>query len=278
MANRFSAFAFRATPRLFLRMPGSNVTASRAVPCGPTLRLLSLAIAALCPLPAPTQIPVDSRQVILGLSDSWESTHVELSLWRREPSGPWSRVGTPWKGRLGKDGLGWGIGLHPPGLPGPIKTEKDARAPGGIFELGDAYGYATSVPTHPNLRYHTVGPRDLWVDDPTSKYYNQHIRLAHPAPRTEWERKQQMRLNDHAHSLKLFIKHNAPPDAKAGMGSAIFFHIWRDNGRRYSAGCTTMPEDRLRQLLTQIDPAQHPLFVLLPKPAYQQLRGPWHLP
>lgn len=245
---------------------------------GPSRILPALALMAACYAPSLAQIPQNSRQIILGIADSWENTHVELSCWQRGPSGPWSRVGTPWKGRLGKDGLGWGIGLHPAGLPGPRKTEKDARAPCGIFELGDAYGYATSVPTHPNLRYHPVGPRDLWVDDPTSKYYNHHVRLSHAAPQTDWERKQQMRLNDPAHSLKLFIKHNAPPDAKPGMGSAIFFHIWRDNGRRYTAGCTTMPEDRLRDLLRWIDPLQRPLFVLLPKPAYAQLRGPWGLP
>ncbi len=248
----------------------------------PHARMPSLALAAitlaLLTGAAPCQIPGDCRQIILGIAESWEATHVDLTRWQREAQGPWKPYGPPWKGRLGKDGLGWGIGLHPPALPGPIKTEKDARAPCGIFELGDAYGYAPSVPTNPNLRYHPIGTRDMWVEDPASKYYNQHLRLPHAAPRNDWERKQQMRLNDPAHALKLFIKHNAPPNAQPGMGSAIFFHIWRDNGRRYSAGCTTMPEDWLRDLIRWVDPARRPLFVLLPKPAYAQLRAPWALP
>lgn len=244
-----------------------------------SLSAAAVACALLAPAhTAPFQIPADSRQIILGIAETWESTHVQLSLWHRDAQGQWRQSGQSWKGRLGKDGLGWGIGLHPQGLEGPTKTEKDARAPCGVFELGDAYGYAPSVPTHPNLRYHPVGARDMWVEDPTSKYYNQHLRLQHAAPRNDWERKQQMRLNDPAHALKIFIRHNAPPNPRPGMGSAIFFHIWRDDGRRHSAGCTTMPEDRLRQLLLSVDPAQRPLFVLLPKAAYQQLRGPWALP
>lgn len=261
-------------------MPWSWTIPARR-PSTSAARLLAATIA--CALPAPVgaatfQIPADSRQLIVGVADAWDSTHVSLSRWQRNTSGPWRQVGPAWKGRLGKDGLGWGIGLHPQGLPGPTKTEKDARAPCGVFELGDAYGYAASTPTNPNLPYHPVGPRDMWVEDATSRYYNQHLRLAHAAPQNDWERKQQMRLGDPAHSLKLFIKHNAPPNAQPGMGSAIFFHIWRDGGRRFTAGCTTMPEDCLRQLLTWVDPTRHPLFVLLPKPAYEQLRHPWALP
>lgn len=224
------------------------------------------------------RIPEDSNQLILGLAEDWASTSVTLGRWSRAKGGTWKRVGEHWAGRLGKDGLGWGIGLHPRGIAGPIKTEKDSRAPAGVFELGDAYGYAPSVKTNPRLEYHPVGPRDMWVEDSESKYYNQHLLLPHAAPTNEWEKKQQMRLNDHAHSLKLFIKHNAPPNAQPGMGSAIFFHIWRQDGRRHSAGCTTMAEPNLRELLRWVDPAQRPLFVLLPKATYAQLRRPWGLP
>lgn len=237
-----------------------------------------VAALAACADGAPFAIPPDSNQLILGIADDWTSTTVTLSRWARADHGQWKQIGDEWPGRLGKDGLGWGLGLHPKGLPGPMKTEKDARAPAGVFELGAAYGYAASVKANPRLPYHQVGPRDMWVEDADSKYYNQHLRLPHAAPRNAWEKKQQMRLNDHAHSLKLFIKHNAPPNAQPGMGSAIFFHIWRQDGRIHTAGCTTMPEDRLRQLLLWVDPAQRPLFVLLPRTAYEQLRRPWILP
>lgn len=72
----------------------------------------------------------------------------------------------------------------------------------------------------------------MWVDDPASPLYNQHFVLKHD-PVTPWEFKQQMKLNDYAHSLKLFIRHNAASGREKpvpGAGSSIFFHIWRRVG------------------------------------------------
>lgn len=64
----------------------------------------------------------------------------------------------------------------------------------------------------------------MWVDDPASPLYNQHFVLKHD-PVTPWEFKQQMKLNDYAHSLKLFIRHNAADGRQKpvpGAGSSIF--------------------------------------------------------
>jgi L,D-peptidoglycan transpeptidase YkuD (ErfK/YbiS/YcfS/YnhG family) len=117
----------------------------------------------------------------------------------------------------------------------------------------------------------------LWVEDPQSPHYNQHVRLDHP-PRTPWERKQQMKQADPAHALKLLILHNAPPRAVPGGGSAIFFHIWRAGGKRATSGCTAMAEPDLRELIRWIVQDRHPVYVLLPRSEYRQLRAPWGLP
>ncbi len=45
----------------------------------------------------------------------------------------------------------------------------------------------------------------------------------------------EMRQHDDAHSLKLYIAHNDAilgGEAIPGRGSAIFLHIWRDDGER----------------------------------------------
>jgi L,D-peptidoglycan transpeptidase YkuD (ErfK/YbiS/YcfS/YnhG family) len=97
-------------------------------------------------------------------------------------------------------------------------------------------------------------------------------------PSTAWEKKQQMKQTDPAHALKLFIAHNAPPKVVPGEGSSIFFHIWRSGGSKPTAGCTTMDEMKLRELIAKIDPSRRPLYVLLPKAEYDQHRGPWKLP
>ncbi|MGE9267512.1 MAG: L,D-transpeptidase family protein, partial [Verrucomicrobiales bacterium] len=158
-----------------------------------------------------------------------------------------------------------------------LKKEGDGRAPAGIFGIGGAWGYEANARRHPNLPYRQISPRDLWVEDVNSPSYNKHLVLDHE-PANAWEKKQQMRQGDHAHSLKVFIAHNAPPRARPGYGSAIFFHIWRGGGSKPTAGCTTIAENQLRKLITWLDPAKFPHYVLLPYPEYQRLRAPWRLP
>ncbi|MFH1067322.1 MAG: L,D-transpeptidase family protein [bacterium] len=222
-------------------------------------------------------LPETCRQLIVGITEDWNSSDVTLQKWVKRNDG-WQPYGQSWRGKVGRDGLAWGVGLHSETIAKigePIKTEGDWRAPAGVFELGDVYGYAPSFNSSTLLRYHTVTENDLWIEDPASIYYNTHVRLSYP-PSNEWEKKQQMRVNDSAHRLKLFILHNAPPNAIPGAGSSIFFHIWR-NGKP-SSGCTVMPAKSLIKLVEWLHPMLHPLFVLLPKPVYQELLKPWGLP
>lgn len=110
--------------------------------------------------------------------------------------------------------------------------------------------------------------------------YNQHFVLKHD-PVTPWEFKQQMKLNDYAHSLKLFIRHNAADGRRKpvpGAGSSIFFHIWRRDGGAPTAGCTAMSEENLRAMIAWLDPSRHPLYILLPAREYLRLRRAWGLP
>jgi len=127
------------------------------------------------------------------------------------------------------------------------------------------------------MPYTQITSRDLWVEDPDSPDYNRHIRLdAEPA--TAWEKEQQMKQNDPAHALKLFIEHNAAATIRPGAGSSIFFHIWRGGGSKATAGCTTMSEPNLRSLIAALDPSKNPLFVILPEDDYTRLRDTWKLP
>jgi L,D-peptidoglycan transpeptidase YkuD (ErfK/YbiS/YcfS/YnhG family) len=86
-----------------------------------------------------------------------------------------------------------------------------------------------------------------------------------------------MRQDDPAHSLKLFIRHNAPPDAKPGSGSAIFFHLCRSQNS-VTTGCTSMDELAFRELLSSFLPKDEPVYVLLPRPDYDRLKASWELP
>lgn len=239
------------------------------------LRTLLLCLLAATSLTA-FQLPAESSICIVGQAKDWNSSTVTLSLF--EKSGKtWQAVGAPWQGRLGKSGLVWGKGIHPNPRGATLKQEGDQRSPAGVFTIGGAWGDAASIRKHPELFYRQVTSRDLWVEDPASPKYNQHIVLDHE-PASPWEKKQQMKQNDAAHSLKLFIAHNAPPRVTANAGSSIFFHVWRQGGSRATAGCTTMDKAKLQWLISKIDPKRNPIYVLLPAAEYSELRKDWKLP
>lgn len=226
------------------------------------------------------QVPRNCTQAVVGIASDWNSSQVTLRVYEKRGR-HWKPAGASWKGRLGRNGLAWGHGVHPlQANATPGKVEGDKRTPAGIFKIGGAYGYAPEIKRNPHLRYHHVTPRDLWVEDPTSPHYNRHLTLDHN-PKAGWEKKAQMRQDDHAHSLKLYIAHN---DAVLGgrpvpgLGSAIFFHIWRGGGSKATVGCTTMHETQLKQLIARIDPARNPVYIVLPTAEYQQHRRDWKLP
>ncbi len=234
-----------------------------------------LALFAIIPAAA-FEVPANSTQCLVGISESWDDSTVTLILYEKTESA-WKPVSKAWPARLGKSGLVWGKGLHPVPTGAVTKKEGDNRSPAGVFAIGGAWGYESGISKHAALPYCQVTTRDLWVEDPASPQYNRHIVLEHE-PTTPWEKKQQMKQNDPAHSLKLFIAHNAPPNAVPNAGSSIFFHIWRGGGTRPTAGCTTMEKPKLQWLIAQIDPSRHPLYVLLPKAEYHQYRSIWKLP
>lgn len=240
--------------------------------------LLRLLIALVIPLYAATgfQLPPASSQCLVGIADSWDSSHATLTFYQKS-GGRWTADGASWKARLGKSGLVWGAGLSPVPSGAATKKEGDWRSPAGVFTLGGVWGYDARIQKHPSLPYRKITPKDLWIEDPASPQYNRHVILDHE-PATAWEKKQQMKQDDPAHALKLFIDHNAPPKIVPGAGSSIFFHIWRGGGSKPTAGCTTMEEAKLRALIAKLDPAKRPLYVLLPRAEYERYRSSWKLP
>jgi L,D-peptidoglycan transpeptidase YkuD (ErfK/YbiS/YcfS/YnhG family) len=240
------------------------------------IRALISSILLLPGLAPAFELPSSSTQCITGIADDWNSSTVTLRFYEKF-DGRWIQKGEPWQGRLGKSGIVWGSGLHPVPPGAATKKEGDWRAPAGVFAIGGAWGYDATIRKHPKLFYRQVTSRDLWVEDPSSKDYNRNLVLDRE-PSTPWEKKQQMKQTDPAHALKLFIAHNAPPKVVPGEGSSIFFHIWRAGGTKPTAGCTTMDEKKLRELIAKIDPTRKPLYVLLPKAEYEKYRAKWKLP
>lgn len=233
-------------------------------------------------LVAHAQMPANCTQAILGIAEGWNSSQVSLSVVEKNRSGQWVRTLGPIPGRLGSNGLVWGLGLHANPAGATTKREGDGRSPAGIYAIGGLWTTnKTPVAHHKRIPEVRVGPCDLWVSDTaTPRLYNRYVRLDHPAS-TPWELKEQMRQTDYPHSIKLLICHNTaetPGRPVVGAGSSIFFHIWRRDGAAPTAGCTSMAEQNLRAIIAKLDPSRSPVYILLPRAEYARLRSAWRLP
>jgi L,D-peptidoglycan transpeptidase YkuD (ErfK/YbiS/YcfS/YnhG family) len=242
-----------------------------------TIPRLPILIAVLiAPMAAAWAAPIPSacRQLIVSVADTWDSSSGTLLRFERT-NGKWRPVPKPVRVLFGKNGLAWGIGVAGQDEAGKRKVEGDNRAPAGIFALGRAYGYAPSLPNAAGYPYHKVAASDAWIEDPDHPLYNQYVRVNPENPPT-WFKAAQMKQNDPAHKWKVEIRHNADPP-QPGMGSAIFFHIWRGENR-FSAGCTTMSESAILEMIAWLNPDAFPHYVLLPRTEYASLQGTWKLP
>jgi L,D-peptidoglycan transpeptidase YkuD (ErfK/YbiS/YcfS/YnhG family) len=222
-------------------------------------------------------VPEDCRQLIVAIAPAWDSMRGELQRFERSAaSGPWQPVGQPVPVLFGKNGLAWGRGLAGQEENGPRKRERDGRAPAGLFRIGKIYTYDPALPAGANFPFHQVTKADAWIDDPSRPDYNLHVRIDDPRNPPPWFAKQKMRHNDFAYRWLVEIRHNSDPP-QPHEGSAIFFHI-RRGAARPSAGCTTMAESALVELIRWLRADAHPTYALLPRALYVEKAAAWSLP
>jgi len=235
--------------------------------------LVVLAVAAAAATAEPLGPGV--RQLLLSLAPDWNSTSGTLQRYERRADGTWARVGGPVAVLYGKQGLAWGRGVLGREEAGLRKREGDGRTPAGAFELGVIYGNDSRLPEGADYPYHQVTEFDAWPDDPANPLYNRHVTVAAANP-PAWFAVQRMRTGDPAYRWRVEIRHNADP-IEPGAGSATFFHIRRGETRP-TAGCTTMAEPDLRELVVWLRAAAQPHYVLLTRADYLRLWAAWGLP
>jgi L,D-peptidoglycan transpeptidase YkuD (ErfK/YbiS/YcfS/YnhG family) len=213
-------------------------------------------------------------QLAVSVASDWASSSGKLQLFERD-GGLWRASSAPFRVLYGKGGLAWGRGILGENEPGLQKTERDKRAPAGVFKIGRIYTYDPALPDGARYPFHTITEADAWIDDPTLPHYNQHV-VVDPKNPPPWFEKQKMRLNDPPHRWLIEIRHNADPPVP-NAGSAIFFHIQR-GANRSSAGCTVMPEASIRQIIKWLRKEKNPYYVLLPRDEYLKRWKAWGLP
>ncbi len=215
-----------------------------------------------------------AQQLIVGVAQTWDSSGGKLQRFERAGRG-WKAVAPPVSVLFGRQGLAWGRGLLGTDEPGKHKAEKDWRAPAGVFRIGKIYTYDRALPPGSDFPFHTVTDGDAWIDDVTHPDYNRHVAID-PAKPPAWFEKQKMRHGDFAYRWLVEIRHNSDPPVP-GAGSAIFFHI-RRGPQRPSAGCTTMAEENLVELIRWLRTGKRPHYALLPREEYLAKWKAWGLP
>lgn len=212
-----------------------------------------------------------TTQLLLVTTTDWETSTATLQ--RMEKSADhWQAVGESVPVRVGRNGLGWGVGLHQDGE-GVQKQEGDGKAPAGVFPLGMAFGYAEQAPVGLQMPYRIASERDYFIDAVDSPDYNRwrSIPLEQAnEPKQFWRSFERMRRDDHQYELGMIVGHNLFPTT-AGRGSAIFLHVWL-SPETPTSGCTAMSRESLLDVLEWLKLSANPLLLQVPEGELEALR------
>jgi len=205
-------------------------------------------------------LPTDSSQLLFVQTDDWNTKEGTLQRYERVTFNDkrWVKVGKPISIILGRNGLGWGKGLHTtPKNAKYIKKEGDGRAPAGLFTLGNGFGYSNF---EINFPYSTYKRTDHCVDDSNSQWYNKIIDSTEVDK--DYKSFEHMKLTNHLYRYGITVNHN--PEQIKNAGSCIFMHIRSENGKG-TAGCTAMKEEKIINILKWLNQEKKPLLLQLPK-------------
>jgi D-alanyl-D-alanine dipeptidase len=196
----------------------------------------------------------DTKQLLVVRTKNWSTPNGQLQ--RYEKKGDhWYKVGHEIHIKLGRNGLGWGRGLHTiPNNAKYVKKEGDGKAPAGIFQLKQAFGYQPFVIKYP---YEVYRSTDHCVDDIHSKFYNKIVDSS--KIKADYKSFEHMKFPKDYYKYGIVVNHNHIDEegAMKGAGSCIFIHIKNIP----TAGCTVMSESELKEIIKWLDAESEPLLV-----------------
>lgn len=211
-----------------------------------------------------------AQKLIVTITDDWNSNTGTVYLFDRSKD-LWKKQPQEFSASVGRNGLGWGDGLHPVQKGEFIKHEGDDRSPAGIFELDTIiYGISAVPPNGIRFPYQQVTAYTRCVDDSTSLSYN--LIVEENRVQKDWSSSEHMQKITPDYTFVLVVKHNS--GRKKGKGSCIFFHT----NNVPTSGCTSMNEEDLVSLMHWLDPKRPTLIIQLPKSEYRRLHAAWGLP
>ncbi len=126
------------------------------------------------------------------------------------------------------------------------KLEGDQCTPAGEFSFEKIY-YRSDKLGMMNflIPSETIAENDGWCDDPTSEFYNQHVKIPFNGSAERLYR------NDDLYDLVYVLNYNTNPIIP-GKGSAIFLHICKDDFS-HTEGCVAIEKKVLLELSKKIN-------------------------
>jgi D-alanyl-D-alanine dipeptidase len=179
------------------------------------------------------------------------------------------------KVRIGRNGLGWGKGLHPENFnTSPLKKEGDGKAPQGIFSLTQVFGYSEKPAAACKMPYLNATNSTLCIDDVNDIHYGKIIDTK-TTPSSD-KSHELMRRSDSLYLFGIVVDYNQSAVEK-GAGSCIFLHI-KTADNQPTSGCTAMSRAELLSVIAVLDPAKKPVLLQCSLANYPALATYYGLP
>ncbi|HEY0871314.1 MAG TPA: L,D-transpeptidase family protein [Acidothermaceae bacterium] len=188
----------------------------------------------------------NAQQVVIVTSSGWSTDVATLQTFQKDVTG-WHVAFPAMAAHIGRDGFS------------ADKHEGDLKTPVGSYGFGTMFGQRAS----PGVKfpYRVADSQSVWVDDPSSAFYNtwqenaalsgEHLAAAGFAT---------------SYAYAVDIAYNTNP-VVPGKGSAIFLHVTTGGG---TAGCVSIAQSNLFEILRWLDPAQSPIIVMGPTSVIRQ--------
>lgn len=178
-----------------------------------------------------------------SLIDSKKVYKARLYTFERNAHHQWEEVFPDFKVNLGVNGM----------VSKEQKKEADLKTPTGYYALPFAFGYAKDIET--KLTFVELTKEHVWVCDTSSAAYNTMI-VDRDGKYLNNKLNERLFRNDELNRYAIVIDYNTNPIVK-GKGSAIFIHVERFENHR-TAGCISMPKEKVIQLIQWLDDSKHP--------------------
>lgn len=175
----------------------------------------------------------ETDQVVIVVGSGLDSSFVNVAYFNKDEAGSWQEAFYV-PGYCGYNGMS------------ETKREGDRRTPIGTYQFTNAFGILDNPGSI--LDYKVLDNHDYWVDDSSSKYYNQMVSTKNVA--ATWKSAEHLIKVNPCYNYSLALNYNE--ECTPGMGSAIFLHGLHPT-KTWTEGCIAIAEDKVAELIQQAD-------------------------